>query len=98
MCLVCPIIAVTAVCAAAGVKAMSKSTKPPVYRVYLGRSLWTGKPVGFVYSRTYIGIYFACLKKLWRLPHGPFYALEKVQPDGFWDLWSKRDRETRDNT
>ena len=41
-----------------------------VYRVYLGPSLWTGEFIGYICSRTRIGLCFSVFCSLWRVPMG----------------------------
>ncbi len=41
-----------------------------VHRVYLGPSLWTGEFIGYICSRTRIGLCFSVFCSLWRVPMG----------------------------
>lgn len=49
------------------------------YKLYLGRSFWNDKDLGYIYANTILGIYLKTFCKIWRLPG--VYKIERLEKE-----------------
>lgn len=73
---------------------MQELPKGTKYRVLLGPPAFFGpdKNIGYVYSRTFVGMYFKVLLQMWKWPMGSG-SIEVVGRDGMWKFWSERNND-----